>query len=315
MNEMHAMERQNEMESAQAQPGSTILDRIVFDKHRDLPRLQQDYSTERSGRQSQPRNKMGRDAVLGTLQQRRIIAEIKRASPSMGAIDMEVDCVQQALDYQAADAAMISVLTDERHFAGSFHLLEEIGRAVSCPLLCKDFIIDKWQIDAAAAAGADAILLIVSCFGQDRPGGSLDDLQHLYSHAWDKGLLPLVEIYAPDERYDAYQLRPCLLGVNSRNLQNMQIDLEQGAETLALLRRELSMPYARTARAQMGLPELPLFVGESGVFEPGDAQVWSQGGADCLLIGSSLMQVGKEQSRAELLRHRIAEFRNTLETS
>ncbi|WGK69783.1 indole-3-glycerol phosphate synthase TrpC [Candidatus Haliotispira prima] len=292
---------------------SNILDRIVADKRRDLPLLKQGYPLEGRVRQ---RRTLSQEALLDLLEQQRIIAEIKRASPSMGQIDMGVDHVQQAVDYQAGGAGMISVLTDERYFSGSFTFLEEIGRKVDCPLLCKDFIIDEWQIDAAQIAGADAILLIVTCLVPAETEES-QRLQELYDYALSKGLLPLVELYSPHERYAAYGLKPSLLGVNSRNLQSMKIDLKQGAGTLALLRRELSMPQARAIRARQGLQDLPLFVGESGIQEPEDALVWAEGGADCLLIGTSLMLAGKNPtaglSSAEALHRRISEFRQVFE--
>ena len=263
-----------------------ILEQIVAAKREDLPRLKREYPLASRTRE---RQELGREAILDALLEGRIIGEIKRASPSMGEIGMDVDYVQQAHSYSAGGVGMLSVLTDERYFCGSFALLEEIGCEVSRPLLCKDFIIDEWQIDAAWLAGADALLLIVSCFGPMRSGGSEERLEELYQYALGKGLLPLVEIYAPHERYTAYQLRPDLLGVNCRNLENMKLDLERGAAVLGLLRSELEMPQSRAMRAQMGCRPLPLFVGESGVHAREDAQTWQQGGADCLLVGTSLM--------------------------
>ena len=268
-------------------PNPDILEQIVAAKREDLPRLKREYPIK--GR-TRARQRLGREAIFDALLEGRIIGEIKRASPSMGEIGMETDCLQQARSYCAGGAAMISVLTDERYFCGSFALLEQIGREVSCPLLCKDFIIDEWQIDAAALAGADCLLLIASCFGPGRSGGSEERLEELYQYALGKGLLPLVEIYSPHERYTAYQLRPDLLGVNSRDLESMELDLERGATVLNLLRSELEMPRSRAMRAQMGCRPLPIFVGESGVHSVEDAQTWQQGGADCLLVGTSLMR-------------------------
>ncbi len=298
-----------------------ILDQIVEYKRNDLPRLQQDYALD--GRRRQ-RRRRSCEELLDALQHQHIIAEIKRASPSMGPIHMDVDYLEQAQNYQAGGAAMISVLTDERYFAGSFRLLEEIGRKVDCPLLCKDFIIDEWQLDAADLAGADAVLLIVSCFGENSAGGGLERLRHLYNYSLSKGLLPLVEIYSSEERYDAYALKPLLLGVNSRNLKSMEIDLAQGAQTLALMRRELSMPQSKAVRAQAGLPDMPLLAGESGISGIEDARAWAQAGANCLLVGTSLMLATKHSGqnglqakqnstalgRDEVLRKRIAEFQN-----
>ncbi|MEM9424897.1 MAG: indole-3-glycerol phosphate synthase TrpC [Spirochaetota bacterium] len=280
-----------------------ILEQIVADKWEDLAGLKQGYPLR--GKGPRKRRKISPEAIRELLLERRIIAEVKRSSPSMGQIDMGVDYVQQARDYESGGAAMISVLTDERHFSGSFTFLEEIGRAVDCPLLCKDFIVDEWQLDAAEFAGADAVLLIVGCFSDT------ERLRYLYDYALAKGLLPLVELYLPEERYSAYQLKPYLLGVNSRNLKTMEIDLAQGAQTLALVCRELEMPQSREVRSLAGVPDLPLFVGESGIFEASDAHVWAAGGADCLLVGTSLMLAGKESGDVS---ERIRSFQSVFST-
>ncbi len=161
-----------------------ILEEIVADKRKDLVQLKQNYPIDKE--QGRKRRRIRPQTVLDCLAKQRIIAEVKCASPSMEAIDLDVDYVQKAMDYQSGGAAMISVLTDERHFSGSFVFLEEIGHHVDCPLLCKDFIIDEWQLEAADFVGADAVLLIVSCFAQE-----IERLQYLYQYALAKRSCPL----------------------------------------------------------------------------------------------------------------------------
>ena len=128
------------------------------------------------------------DYLKSHSQQIQVIAEVKKASPSLGDINLDVDLLAQAKTYQAAGAAMISVLTDEHFFKGNIDYLRQISSQVSIPTLAKDFIIDEKQIIRARNAGATVILLIVAALSQER-------LQELYQYATDLGLEVLVETH------------------------------------------------------------------------------------------------------------------------
>ncbi len=152
-----------------------------------------------------------------------IIAEIKLSSPSAGFIkDINV---KHAISIYSRYSKGISVLTDKKFFGGGFEFLEEISGITHLPVLCKDFIIDEKQIDKAFACGADIILLIVRI---------LDDkkLKVLYNYAKNKGLDVLVEIHSFEELERIKQLKPSIVGVNSRDLDTLQISLERAKKIL-----------------------------------------------------------------------------------
>src|SRR5262249_777489 len=147
-----------------------------------------------------------------------IIAEIKRASPSKGIINDAIDVAQTALTYQKGGACAISVLTEEQYFKGSIDDLKAVHKAVEVPILRKDFIIDEYQIVEAAAAGADAILLIVAGLGFDR-------LRKFQTLAHDLGLDALVEVHTREEMETATNLGAKLVGVNNRDLRSFNVSL------------------------------------------------------------------------------------------
>ena len=138
----------------------------------------------------------------------RVIAEIKRRSPSKGEIRADFDPVGCAKCYAEAGAAAISVLTDERYFGGRLEFLEAVRSAVEVPLLRKDFVIDPYQIDEARVSGADAVLLIVAAL-------SREDLGRLRQHAVSLGLDVLVEVHDEDELETALAAGADLIGINS----------------------------------------------------------------------------------------------------
>src|SRR5699024_11632436 len=148
-----------------------------------------------------------------------IIAEIKRSSPSKGAIQMAVDPAAQARKYEALGANAISVLTDEPFFNGTMDDLRAVRQAVDVPILCKDFMIDTIQIDHAKAAGANIILLIVA---------ALDDqtLKNLYDYARAEDLEIIVEVHNEEEMERALKLNPEIVGINNRDLKTFTVDLK-----------------------------------------------------------------------------------------
>lgn len=152
-----------------------------------------------------------------------IIAEVKKASPSLGDINLDVDIVQQAQTYEAKGAVMISVLTDEVFFKGHLDYLREISSQVQIPTLNKDFIIDEKQIIRARNAGATVILLIVAALSEKR-------LKELYDYATELGLEVLVETHNQAELEVAHRLGAQIIGVNNRNLTTFEVDLQTSVD-------------------------------------------------------------------------------------
>jgi indole-3-glycerol phosphate synthase len=192
-----------------------------------------------------------------------VIAEVKRRSPSVGAIAELLDPVAHAAAYARGGAVAISVLTDEAHFGGSLEDLERVAREVPCPVLRKDFILDELQILEARAAGASAILLIVRALDARRLG-------ELARMARDVGLGVLVEAHTGAELDAAVAAEPTALGVNSRDLATFTVD-HGGAERL----------IAR-------VPPNIAAVAESGIERRADVERFAAVGADLVLVGTAV---------------------------
>src|SRR5918912_1691705 len=156
-----------------------------------------------------------------------VIAEVKRASPSKGAIALDLDAVTQARRYAEGGASAISVLTDEAFYHGSLDDLRAIRAAVPTPVLRKDFILDRYGLLEARAAGADLVLLIVAALEQRLLSTLVDEARTL-------GLTPLVEVYTAEEARVALEIGAALVGVNNRNLHTFEVSLET-TEALAPL--------------------------------------------------------------------------------
>lgn len=195
----------------------------------------------------------------------RVIAEVKRASPSAGAISAGLDAVAQALRYQAAGAAAISVLTDGPGFGGSLADLLAVRAAVALPVLRKDFTVDAWQLAEARVAGADAALLIAAAL----PG---DLLRRLHDRCGELGLQALVEVHDEAEAERALAAGALLVGVNNRDLRTFAIDL------------------GTSERIVPALPSHVKGVAESGVRSGADARRLRAAGAVNLLVGEALVR-------------------------
>ena len=194
-----------------------------------------------------------------------IIAEVKRASPSEGAILRDANPVAIAKAYEAAGAAAISVLTSERDFGGSLADLEAVRKVVDVPLLAKDFYVDPWQVIEARTHGADAILIILALVE--------DDLAvELQQQAEDLEMDVLCEVHTEDELRRALTLGFPVVGINSRNLETLQVDPVQGQQLL----RAVPAGYVRGA--------------ESGIASRGDALAAKAAGAEAVLVGTALMR-------------------------
>jgi indole-3-glycerol phosphate synthase len=192
-----------------------------------------------------------------------VIAEVKRRSPSQGAIRVDLDPVRHARAYERGGAVGVSVLTEEAHFGGSVDDLTRVAAAVALPVLRKDFVLNGVQILEARAAGASAVLLIARVLTP----AQLQDLART-ARGWD--LVPLIEVHAPSELEAALAAGPSVLGVNARDLDTFEIDLT-GAE--AIIRR---------------VPPEIVVVAESGIEDREDVERLAAAGADFVLVGTSV---------------------------
>ena len=195
----------------------------------------------------------------------RVIAEVKRASPSAGAIQTGLDAVAQSRRYAEAGAACISVLTDGPGFGGSLEDLAAVRAAVEVPLLRKDFVLDRYQLLEARAHGADAALLIVAALDEDLLRALLEGCAGL-------GLSALVEVHDEPELETALEAGARLVGVNNRDLRTFAVDLAVSERLLPLL------------------PEAAKGVAESGVRTAADARRLRRSGAANLLVGEALVR-------------------------
>lgn len=205
-----------------------------------------------------------------------VIAEVKRRSPSQGAIRPDLDPVRQAQAYVRGGAAGVSVLTDEAHFGGSLEDLERVVAAVPVPVLRKDFIIDELQIVEARGAGASAVLLIVRALTRER----LLALRRA-ADAW--GLQTLIEVHTADELDAALAAGPDAVGVNARDLATFTIDLEQGESVIRQVPGNVAV------------------VAESGIERRADVERVAAAGADYVLVGTSLMRSADPEAAVRAL--------------
>ncbi|QAB18016.1 indole-3-glycerol phosphate synthase TrpC [Leucobacter muris] len=194
----------------------------------------------------------------------KVIAEVKRASPSRGHLAEIPEPQALAAQYEAGGASAVSVLTEERKFKGSLADLEAVRKAVSIPVLRKDFIGDEYQVLEARAAGADLVLLIVAALPQHR-------LESLHEMIRDLGMTPLVEAHSDDEVARAVDLGSQLIGVNARDLRTFELD------------RDL---FGRVADQ---IPAGVVRVAESAVLDVADVERYREAGADAVLVGEALV--------------------------
>jgi len=202
--------------------------------------------------------------VLAPASRVKIIAEVKRASPSRGALAEIPDPAHQAALYETGGASAISVLTEERRFGGSLADLEAVTARVSLPVLRKDFIATPYQLFEARAAGASLALLIVA-------GLEPKTIRELYALTVELGMTPLVETHSADELDAAIDLGASLIGVNARNLSTFELD------------RDLF------GRLVDRIPAGTIKIAESAVLEPADVAHYRAAGADVVLIGEALV--------------------------
>ncbi|WP_087974446.1 indole-3-glycerol phosphate synthase TrpC [Oceanobacillus rekensis] len=239
----------------------TILDKILTEKAKEIIGLINIPLLEGS-QKSVPTFK----SKVASSPNMNIIAEIKRSSPSKGAIDMEVDPIEQAKQYEKSGAAAISVLTDETFFNGSMKDLQAVRCAVDIPVLCKDFMIDTIQIDHAKAAGANIILLIVAALSDEQ-------FKKLYNYARTLELEILVEVHNEEEMKRALEVNPEIIGINNRNLKTFEVDLKITEELAHMVTN----------------PET-ILISESGMKTNHDVKRVADVGAAAILVGETLMR-------------------------
>jgi len=247
---------------------STILDRIVASKHQEIAaaRAVTPADVLEKAIADLPPTRDFRLA-LARGEGIRVIAEVKKASPSAGVIREDFDPVAIARAYEAGGAACISVLTDEPYFQGKLDYLRAIRAAVQVPLLRKDFLIDRYQLLEARVAGADCVLLIAEIL----PG---EMLPRLLGQAADLGMQALVELYDADNLPRVLDAGADLVGINNRDLRTFQVRLEH---TLELAAR---------------VPPGVCLVSESGIRDRADIKRLREAGVRAVLVGETLMRSG-----------------------
>ncbi len=249
---------------------NSILQKIVDHKRSEISAARERISFDQVKAAAAAAAAPARDFV-GVLKQRRaagsigLIAEVKKASPSKGIIRADFDPVGIARSYADHGAACISVLTDENFFQGHLDFLRQIRAAVEVPLLRKDFVLDEYQVYEARAAGADAVLLIAECLDGDQ-------LQALHRSIRSLGMTALVELYDAANIDKVMACDPELVGVNNRDLNTFEVDLEH------------------SVRVKKQLPVDVTFVSESGIFTNEDVVMLKQNDVDAILVGESLMR-------------------------
>ncbi|AKU16752.1 indole-3-glycerol phosphate synthase TrpC [Luteipulveratus mongoliensis] len=207
----------------------------------------------------------------------KVIAEVKRRSPSKGDLAAIADPAALAADYAAGGASVISVLTEQRRFGGTLDDLDAVRAAVSIPLLRKDFMVSDYQLWEARAHGADVILLIVAALDDSR-------LRDLHQLAGELGMTALVEVHDEPETERAASLGASVIGINARNLKTLDVD--------------------RTTFARLSplVPSSAVTVAESGVRGPADVSDYVAAGADAVLVGEALVTGGDPRAAVGRLR-------------
>ena len=202
-----------------------------------------------------------------------LIAEVKRSSPSKGALAEIADPAALAADYEAGGATAVSVLTERRRFGGSLDDLDAVRKAVRIPVLRKDFIVEDYQVHQARAHGADLVLLIVAALTQ----GSLVRMHTLVR---ELGMTALVEVHDDREAARAVDAGATVIGVNARNLKTLDVDPDTFSRLAPLL------------------PDDVVKVAESGITGPADAARYAAEGADAVLVGEALVTGGEPRRAA-----------------
>lgn len=249
-----------------------ILEKIVWQKEREVAQMYANESLD-SVKSKLANVQPARD-FYGSLQNSRtkpaLIAEVKKASPSKGVFREDFDPQAIAKSYEIGGASCLSVLTDVEFFQGGFENLQLVRQVVDLPLLCKEFIIDPYQIYWGRSHGADAVLLIAAILTDA-------DLAELQALIHQLGMTALVEVHTQDELDRVLQIPDVrLIGINNRNLENFVVELEQTKVLMDRLDPETRNKY--------------LWVSESGIYTRQDLDFVQNCGASAVLVGESLIK-------------------------
>lgn len=258
---------------------STVLDEIVEHKRAEVASAQQQvpFADLEQALRDAPEVRCFRSALTGGTRPG-LIAEVKKASPSAGIIREDFSPVAIAQTYEAAGANCLSVLTDEKYFQGHLDFLREIRRNVQIPVMRKEFIIDRYQVLEARAAGADCILLIAECLDDEQ-------LQELRDYACELGMETLIELYEPHNLSRVLKTGARLIGINNRDLRTFVTTLDHTFELLEQI------------------PDDVLLVSESGIRDNNDILRLRDAGVAGVLVGESLMRQPDIASAVRSLMH------------
>ncbi len=259
-----------------------ILDEIIRRTKEDLKRRKKEMPFDWLGRSLAYNPYMPRDVrpyLTSTPEDPyRIIAEVKKASPSKGVIREEFDPVMIAFEYTKAGADAISVLTEPHFFQGDLEYLTQIRRYVPTPLLRKDFIIDTYQLLEALVYGADFVLLIAKALSKKQ-------LKELLNYTWHLGMNALVEIHDKEDLTKAIFAGADIIGINHRNLETFEMDM------------------GLTERLMPLIPNGKIIVAESGIDTPETIEALHEAGADAFLIGEHFMRQNDIEKEVRKLKH------------
>lgn len=246
-----------------------ILDDILVKTREDVKEREAKFSMDWLGRSLAFNSRAPRDvhSFLTSTEDEpfRIIAEVKKASPSRGVIREDFDPVAIAQGYERGGANAISILTEPHFFQGSIDYLAEIRRYVGIPLLRKDFIVTKYQLLEALVYGADFVLLIAAAL-------SKNELKELLNYTRHLGMEALVEIHDKSELTKAIYAGADIIGINHRNLQTFDMNMNLSYDLIPLI------------------PNGKIIVAESGIYEHGQLADLNKAGVDAFLVGESLMR-------------------------
>jgi indole-3-glycerol phosphate synthase len=194
-----------------------------------------------------------------------VIAEVKRSSPSKGALATISDPAALAASYELAGASVISVLTEQRRFGGTLNDLDQVRKTVELPVLRKDFMVDEYQFYEARAHGADVVLLIVAALSKNQ----LDDYLHLSK---ELGMRALIEVHTHFELESALDISSEIIGVNSRNLKTLDVDTQVFSQLISQIPKHIAR------------------VAESGISTRSDVEFAHENGATAILVGEALVR-------------------------
>jgi len=243
----------------------SVLDSIIEGVREDLARRRKPLSQIHEQMSQAPSALDAHAALLG--EQMKVIAEVKRSSPSKGELSTIADPASLAEQYQEAGASVISVLTEERRFKGSLADLAAVRARVTIPILRKDFMVDEYQFFEARAYGADVVLLIVAALSKSQ-------LRDFYDVATELGMASLIEVHTADELERALEISPQIVGVNSRNLKTLEVNQEAFADLIPRI------------------PPALIRVAESGIASRADVEFAQNAGANAILVGEALVTSG-----------------------